>query len=84
MGPADEVLAVVGDYLVNPEIGDQDGYQMLNRGQIVTDCAMEGLDLKTLVIRALQAADPTGIAPRLEGRICQASGGRPPCLIPSR
>ena len=82
--PSDEVLAVVGDYLVNPEIGDQDGYQMLNRDQIVTDCPTEGLDLKTLVIRALQAEEPAGIAPRIEGRICQASGGHPPCLIPSR
>ncbi len=80
----DEVMAVVGDYLVNPDTGDQDGYQMLNPAQIVTDCPTEGLDLKTLVIRALQAEEPAGIAPRLEGRICQASGGRPPCLIPSR
>jgi|CXWL01.1.fsa_nt_gi 2',3'-cyclic-nucleotide 2'-phosphodiesterase (5'-nucleotidase family) len=84
VGPADQVLAVVGDYLVNPQIGDQDGYQMLNRDQIVTDCPIEGLDLKTLVIRALRAEEPAGIAPRIEGRICQASGGRPPCLIPSR
>lgn len=79
----DEVLAVVGDYLVNPEIGDQDGYQMLSRDQIVTACPTEGLDLKTLVTRALRAEEPAGIAPRIEGRICQGSGGRPPCLIPS-
>lgn len=84
VAPADEVLAVVGDYLVNPDIGDQDGYQMLSRDQIVTGCPIDGLDLKTLVVRALRAAEPAGIDPRIEGRICQASGGRPPCLIPPR
>ena len=71
IGPADSALAVTGDYVINPSIGDQDGYLMLNQGQIVKDCAVNGLDLKDLVIRELKAAEPMGIAPRVEGRIRQ-------------
>ena len=80
---ADSVLAVTGDYLINPDIGDQDGYQMLSRGQIVSDCAVNGLDLKDLVIRDLKAAEPDGIAPRVQGRICQGVPDAP-CLVPPR
>ena len=76
--PEESVLAVVGDYVVNPDIGDQDGYVMLNRGQIVTSCAVDGVDLKKVMIDALRAAEPAGIAPRVEGRICQG-GAEAPC-----
>jgi len=81
--PSATVLAVTVDYLVNPDAGDQDGYLMLNRGQIVDGCAANGLDLKTVVIGALKSAEPLGIAPRVEGRICQGVRGAP-CRIPAR
>ena len=79
MALGDSVLAATGDYLINPDLGDQDGYQMLSRSQIVSDCANNGLDLKALVIKDLKAAEPEGIAPRVEGRICQGTPGAP-CL----
>lgn len=72
------VLAVVGDYLINPEIGDQDGYVMLDRSQVVEGCAANGQDLKEIVRSALKAAGSQGIAPQVEGRICQAENA--PCL----
>jgi len=75
--PDEEILAVTGDYLVNPEIGDQDGYTFLPT-QEVPGCPASGKDIKDVVIEALRAAEPRGIAPRTEGRICQGTEG--PCL----
>jgi 2',3'-cyclic-nucleotide 2'-phosphodiesterase (5'-nucleotidase family) len=69
--PDEQLLVVTNDYLINPEAGDQDGYDMLNQGQVVAGCAAAGQDLKELVIRELQAAEPGGIAPVTQGRICQ-------------
>jgi 2',3'-cyclic-nucleotide 2'-phosphodiesterase (5'-nucleotidase family) len=77
--PTDTFLAVTGDYLINPDAGDQDGYVMLSRDQIVKECPENGVDLKQLVVRDLQAAEPQGIAPVAEGRICQGPPGEP-CL----
>lgn len=77
--PGEQVLAVATDYLINPDIGDQDGYSMLSRSQVVGECKANGVDLKELVIRDLKAAEPDGIAPRFEGRICQGASGAP-CL----
>jgi 2',3'-cyclic-nucleotide 2'-phosphodiesterase (5'-nucleotidase family) len=65
------VLAVAGDYLINPDIGDQDGYVMLDRSQVVEGCAANGQDLKEIIVAALKEAGPRGIAPKTEGRICQ-------------
>lgn len=75
--PDEEILAVTGDYLVNPEIGDQDGYTFLPIAE-VPGCPASGKDIKDVVIEALRAAEPQGIAPRAEGRICQ--GAEEPCL----
>ncbi|MEP7013552.1 MAG: 5'-nucleotidase C-terminal domain-containing protein [Acidobacteriota bacterium] len=75
--PDEEILAVTGDYLVNPEIGDQDGYTFLPIAE-VPGCPASGKDLKDVVIEALRAAEPKGIAPHAEGRICPGAEG--PCL----
>lgn len=83
VAPGDGVLAVTSDYLINPDVGDQDGYQMLDRGQIVGACALNGADLKAIVIKDIRAAEPAGIAPRAEGRICQGVAAAP-CLAPAR
>lgn len=80
VSPGESVLAVTGDYLVNPDAGDQDGYLMLGRAQIVPGCPADGLDLKTLVINELRAAEPSGIAPSASGRVCQGVPGAP-CLL---
>ena len=72
----DTILAVTGTYLVDPTIGDQDGYTMLNKQQVVAS----GPDLKVSVREALQAAEPEGIAPTVEGRICNPIRDELPCL----
>ena len=79
--PGESILAVTSDFLINPD-ADQDGYLMLNKGPVV-ECAANGTELKALVIRALLAAEPAGIAPRVEGRICQGAP-RAPCLAAKR
>ncbi len=73
----DTVLAVTGTYLVDPTIGDQDGYTMLNKQQVVAS----GPDLKVIVREALQAAEPDGIAPTVEGRICNPIRDELHCLV---
>ncbi|HEX6201977.1 MAG TPA: bifunctional metallophosphatase/5'-nucleotidase [Thermoanaerobaculia bacterium] len=65
--PDDRLLVVTGSYLVDPS-GDQDGYTMLGPDQRVPG-APEA-DLKQLVVDALRAAGEAGIAPEVEGRIC--------------
>jgi 2',3'-cyclic-nucleotide 2'-phosphodiesterase (5'-nucleotidase family) len=74
--PDEEILAAVDDFLVNPEIGNQDGYDMLKPAQVVPGCAADGHDLKKVVETALRAANPQGIAPTAEGRICQPDDKR--------
>lgn len=77
IGGDERIRAVTGTYLIDPS-GNQDGYTMLGTGQIVPGSA-EDKRLKDLVIEGLRAAGKSGIAPKLEGRICTA--GRPgPCL----
>ncbi|MEM7480832.1 MAG: metallophosphoesterase [Acidobacteriota bacterium] len=80
-GPArpiedDETLyAVTVDYLVNDQIGDQDGYVML----LPRSVASTGVDLHDYVLYALAKAGSEGIAPEIEGRICNTE--KPgPCL----
>lgn len=72
----ERVLAVTGTYLVDPTLGDQDGYTMFNPQQVVA----RGPDLKQGVRTALAAAEPMGIAPSIEGRICNPVRPEPPCL----
>jgi hypothetical protein len=62
------LLAVTGEFLVHEETG-QDGYTMLNTAQVVPSTGAP-VDLKELVIKALQASGAEGIAPKIEGRIC--------------
>ena len=82
--PDETILAVTGDYLVDPQAGDQDGYTMLSVNQKVEGCAAEDRDLKEVVEEALRAAGTAvfqgqGIEPKAEGRICQPNDNRP-CL----
>ncbi len=60
------IYAVTGNYLVDPSIGNQDGYTMLSMDRKVAD----GPDLKQRVIEALGEAGDRGISPTVEGRIC--------------
>jgi 5'-nucleotidase len=75
--PDEQIIAVTNEFLVDPD-GGQDGYTMLHPGQTIDEGP--GPDLKHLVAEALAAAGEQGIAPRIEGRICntQREG---PCLL---
>jgi len=79
--PDDTLLAVVNDFLIDPAIGDQDGYTMLNKSQVV-DLQAQAPDLVPLVTDALKRAGEQGIAPAVEGRICSLplEAGQP-CLV---
>lgn len=69
---ADEtLLAVTNDYLLDAS-GDQDGYRMLGENLIVAP-DQPRLELKDKVLEALQQAGSAGIAPRVEGRVCNTS-----------
>lgn len=69
---ADEtLLAVTNDYLLDAS-GDQDGYRMLGENLIVAP-DQPRLELKDKVLEALQQARSAGIAPRVEGRVCNVS-----------
>lgn len=76
--PDDSILAVTGDYLLDAS-GDQDGYRMLGESLIV-DPSQPRIELKDKVIEALQQAGSTGIAPQVEGRICNTAR-RGLCLL---
>lgn len=73
--PDEQVLVVVPEYLIDPT-NDQDGYHMLSPKQKV-DCGGGDVqaDLKALAEAALKAAEPQGIAPKAEGRICPSQAG---------
>lgn len=80
----DVVYAATVEYLVDPE-GDQDGYTMLGPDDVVS--ASE-TDVRRLVTNELSRRWPEGIAPEVEGRVCNtrregpclavAGSGRPP------
>ena len=69
--PDETLLAVTNDYLLDAS-GDQDGYRMLGENLIVAP-DQPRLELKDKVLEALQQAGSAGIAPRIEGRVCNAS-----------
>lgn len=82
--PEETILAVTNDYLIDPGLGDQDGYTMLNLDQQEEGCAAKDRDLRAVVEESLRAAGTSifhgqGIEPKAEGRICQPDDNRP-CL----
>lgn len=79
--PDDQLLVVTGAYLVDPS-GDQDGYTMLSPEQRVPGAPQ--IDLKQLVVDALRVAGETGIAPEVEGRICNPQRPGPCLAVPRR
>jgi 2',3'-cyclic-nucleotide 2'-phosphodiesterase (5'-nucleotidase family) len=76
LDPGERILAVTQTYLVDPTMGDQDGYTMLHPQQVVAT----GPDLKQRVLDALAASRDTGIAPAVDGRICNPQRDELPCL----
>lgn len=79
LGDTDRVYVATLDSLVDPKIGDRDGYAMIGPGDVVS---RSQTDLRDLVLEELHRTWDTGIAPRREGRICNPR--RPgPCLAVS-
>lgn len=64
VAPDEEVLVATVDFLAT----GGDGFGMLSEALKVAD----GPLLQTVILEALEAAPETGIAPRVEGRICDA------------
>lgn len=71
---------VTVNYLLDPEIGDQDGYTMLSMDDKVDD-PNDGEDLKDVVLEALRAAGEAGIAPERRGWICNMQETDAPCML---
>jgi 2',3'-cyclic-nucleotide 2'-phosphodiesterase (5'-nucleotidase family) len=85
VAPGEQILVVTNNYLIDPTLGDQDGYTMLSRSMVVESCAANGKDLKSDIVVAALAAATDGIAPRADGRIRQvpAASEVDPCTGPA-
>lgn len=66
--PDETILAVTNEYLIN-KAGDRDGYFMLDES-LVVDKTMVRPDLKQVLVKRLKSAGEAGVAPVVEGRIC--------------
>lgn len=79
--PDETILAVTSQFLVDPSRG-QDGYTMIDPAWQVTP-VRQAPDLRDQVANALRQAEPTGIAPVLQGRICNDAHPGPCLAVPS-
>ena len=81
IAPEDKLRAVVISFLLDPAKG-QDGYKMIGPSDIIDKLGPDltvGPDLKEIVTASFREAGEKGIAPALDGRICNTE--RPgPCL----
>jgi len=66
----EQILAVTNHYLIDDR-GDRDGYLMLSPAMMVDPEAARP-PLRDLIVSAFEAAEPEGIAPVQDGRICNA------------
>jgi 5'-nucleotidase len=73
---------ITSQFLLDPRMGNQDGYTMLSMKQVVKKAKANGTDLKAAVLGVLGAAGAAGIAPQLVGRICSSDRPSGPCLLP--
>ncbi len=72
----DRLRVVASDFLLDPALGDQDGYVMLGLDQVVAGASRD-ISLKAVVLNAFAQAGDQGVSPKREGRIVQAEV--PPC-----
>jgi 2',3'-cyclic-nucleotide 2'-phosphodiesterase (5'-nucleotidase family) len=80
--PKRNYRVVAPQFILDPSMGNQDGYTMLSMKQVVKKCKANGTDLKAKVLDALTAAGTAGISPQLVGRICSSDRPSAPCLVP--
>ena len=74
----DEIVAVVNDYLINSN-GGQDGYTMLSEDLLI-EPRVKRPDLRDIVIKSLGEASEHGISPIRDGRICNIRD-RSECML---
>lgn len=82
ISPKKKYRVVASQFLLDPSMGNQDGYTMLSMKQVVKKAKANGKDLKAEVLAVLAAAGDAGIAPQLVGRICSSDRPTGPCLAP--
>ncbi len=81
ISPDDTLKAVTVRFLLDPSIGNQDGYgTTLNLGRILPHPS-NGAALEPLVRAGLINTAEAGFAPVHEGRICQSDRPEAPCLL---
>lgn len=76
--PDEEILAVTNYYVIDQK-GDQDGYSMLNTS-LIADPEAERPKLVDIVVDAFLEKKESGIAPIIDGRICNTQLRRA-CVI---
>lgn len=67
--PDETLLAVTNDFLLDAS-HDQDGFRMLDKKKMLVDENLPWPDLKERVLEILNTAGDQGIAPAVDGRIC--------------
>ncbi len=79
--PNDIILASVNSYIVDPTIGDQDGYTMLNLDNEIK--YGDYIELKDVVRSYIEAKwqQGKGIAPELPGRVCNSERTTLACIL---
>jgi 2',3'-cyclic-nucleotide 2'-phosphodiesterase (5'-nucleotidase family) len=83
ISPKKKYRVVAPQFMLDPSMGNQDGYSMLSMKQVVKKAKGNGTDLKAEVLEMLTAAGEAGIAPQLAGRICSSDRPAGPCLVPN-
>ncbi|MCA9691828.1 MAG: 5'-nucleotidase C-terminal domain-containing protein, partial [Myxococcales bacterium] len=77
--PKKKYKVVTTEFLLDKSIGNQDGYKMLSKKQVIKSKAA-GTDLKQVVLKALEAAGEQGVGPERDGRICSSDRASGACL----
>jgi 2',3'-cyclic-nucleotide 2'-phosphodiesterase (5'-nucleotidase family) len=78
--PDEKIKAVTVQYLLDPTMGDQDGYTFLT-GVPRLPSSHTGVDLKAFVRGKLRGLGEAGLGPVVEGRICTVVPDMGPCLL---
>lgn len=82
ISPKKKYRVIASQFVLDPSMGNQDGFTMLSMKQVVKKAKANGTDLKAEVLQELAAAGDAGISPQLAGRICSSDRPSAPCLVP--
>jgi 2',3'-cyclic-nucleotide 2'-phosphodiesterase (5'-nucleotidase family) len=82
IAPKKKYRVVAPQFMLDPSMGNQDGYSMLSMKKVVKKAKGNGTDLKAEALQELTTAGDAGISPQLMGRICSSDRPSAPCLVP--